>query len=342
MRFFGLLIFCLNVIISTVHFRKGKKNMKKNDVNLMKIKKKRMTESELKDNIQLFTMLIPAILKIFVFAYIPMVGIVLAFKNYDFSLGIFGSPWVGFQNFEFFFKSNDAVRILKNTICMNTMFIITGNLGAVTLAVMLYQVMKGKMIKVYQTVSLFPNFLSWIVVGILLDNIIGSRGMITGILDKLGISLDFYSMPEAWNVIMPIMNLWKSGGYFALIYFGILMATDSTLYEAAEIDGANSWQIITRLQIPCLIPMVMLQTITAIGRILSADFGMFYFLPGANNALTYETTDVLSTYVFRMLTGNANLSLGAAVGLFTSFVGMILVIITNKLARKYNENYALY
>lgn len=301
-----------------------------------------MNESDRKDNIQLFVLMLPAIIKTFIFAYLPMAGIILAFKNYDFSLGIIKSPWVGFKNFEFFFKSNDAVRILRNTIGMNFLFIVTGTILAIFLALVMYQIAKGKAIKIYQTISLFPNFLSWIVAGILLDNIIGSRGLLTGILSKLGIDIDLYSMPKAWIFIMPIMNFWKLGGYYALIYFGILMGTDTSLYEAADLDGANKFQTMIYLQIPCLIPMVMLQTITAIGNILNADFGMFYFLPGANNTMTYETTDVLSTYVFRMLTGNANLSLGAAVGIFTSFVGMILVIFANKIARRYNENYSLY
>lgn len=307
-----------------------------------KTTKRRMTKSDRKDNIQLWILMIPAIIKTFIFAYLPMAGIVLAFKNYDFSLGIFKSPWVGFKNFEFFFKSNDAVRILSNTILMNLVFIVTGTIVSVILSLLMYRVAKGKAIKAYQTISLFPNFLSWIVAGILLDNIIGSNGMLTGFLNKIGITTNFYSEPQAWRIIMPIANFWKMGGYYALIYFGILMGTDASLYEAADMDGANQWQIMIKLQVPFLIPMIMLQTITAIGNILVADFGMFYFLPGASNTMTYETTDVLSTYVFRMLTGNANLSLGSAVGVFTSFVGMILVIGANKIARKYNENYSLY
>lgn len=303
----------------------------------------KMRESDRKDNMQLFILTLPVLLKVFIFSYLPIVGIILAFKDYDFSLGIFKSPWIGFKNFEFFFRSNDARRILSNTIGMNFVFIATGTVFSVLTALLMYQIIKHKLfVRTYQTTMLFPVFISAIVAGILLDNIIGSNGLLTSILERLGISISFYSIPAAWRFILPIVNVWKTVGYSSIIYFGILMGTDTSLYEAAKIDGANNFQLMLKLQVPFLIPMIVLQTLVSIGNILRADFGMFYFLPGAKNTLVLEATDVIDTYIFRAITNNGSLAMGAAVGLFQSFVGFLLITVSNTISRRCNDTYGLY
>ncbi len=294
-----------------------------------------------KDNLQLMSLVLPAVIKVFLFSYLPMWGVILAFEDFDFSLGPFKSKFVGFKNFEFFFKSNDAARILSNTMLMNFLFIVTGMVVSIALALLMYQVTSArKSMKFYQTVMFFPFFISWVVAARLLEALIGANGMITSTLSRMGIQYSFYNNAEIWRIILPICHIWKSAGYSCIIYYGVLVGTDATLYDAAKIDGASGFQIMTRLQIPFLTPMIVLNTLSAVSGILRADFGMFYFL--ANSPLLLKTTDVIDTYVFRAIQGMGNLSMGAAVGLFQSAVGFVLIVVANKLSRLYDPNYGLY
>lgn len=296
-----------------------------------------------KDNLQLLTMVLPAMIKVFIFAYFPMWGIIIAFKNFSYKLGPFKSKFVGFKNFEFFFVSNDAGRVLFNTVFMNAIFIVTGMLASVLLALLMYQVTENRFrLKAYQTMMFFPYFVSWVVAGMLLSNMIGGSGLITNLLLKIGVTYNFYSEPSAWRYILPLANIWKSGGYSCIIYYGILIGTDTTLYEAARIDGASNVQIMLRLQIPFLKPMLVLNALAAVAGIFRADFGMFFYLPGANNSLLFKTTDVIDTYVFRAIQGMGDLSMGAAVGLFQSAVGFVLITAANKLSRMYDPDYGIY
>lgn len=296
-----------------------------------------------KDNLQLLTMVLPAMIKVFIFAYFPMWGIIIAFKNFSYKLGPFKSPFVGLKNFEFFFVSNDAGRVLFNTIFMNAIFIVTGMGASVLLALLMYQVTRNRFrLKAYQTMMFFPYFVSWVVAGMLLSNLIGGSGLITNLLLKAGVTYNFYSEPSAWRYILPLANIWKSGGYSCIIYYGILIGTDTTLYEAARIDGASNVQIMLRLQIPFLRPMLVLNALAAVAGIFRADFGMFYYLPGANNSMLFKTTDVIDTYVFRAIQGMGDLSMGAAVGLFQSVVGFVLITAANKLSRMYDPDYGIY
>lgn len=293
---------------------------------------------------QLLVLSLPAVIKVFIFSYLPMVGIVIAFKELNYADGLFKSPWVGFKNFEFFFKSSDAWRITRNTLSMNFMFTVFGTIFAVLVALMLNKISKdGKMKKFYQTTMFFPYFLSWVVVGFLLESLLKDYGFINSIFKALNLNtIDFYKSPDYWPAIIQIANIWKTVGYNSLIYSAVLLGIDSTYFEAARIDGATSWQITFKIQLPFLIPMIILMTILSIGNIFRADFGMFYFLPGARNTLTFETTDVIDTYVYRTLQGNGNMSVGAAIGLFQSLVGLILVLLTNYLAKKYDPEYQIF
>ncbi|MBD2846329.1 sugar ABC transporter permease [Paenibacillus sp. IB182496] len=299
--------------------------------------------TSLRKNGQLIAMTLPAILKIFVFAYLPMAGIILAFKDYVPVKGMFGSPWNGFENFAFFFQSADAWRILRNTIGLNALLIAAELLAGVLFALLLYEIASKKLLKAYQSVMFFPYFFSWVLVGLMMTTLLGpSTGMLTTLIRKLtGHEVSFYSEPWYWLIILPLVAVWKGTGFSSLIYYSALMSIDKELFEAAEIDGATRVQSIRHISVPFLIPMMVMLTILAIGNILRADFGLFYFVPRNISAL-FPVTDVLDTYVFRALTVNGDFAMSAAVGVFQSVVGFFMILGTNWLAKRVNRDYGLF
>ncbi|SDD48026.1 putative aldouronate transport system permease protein [Paenibacillus sp. UNCCL117] len=296
-----------------------------------------------KEDRQLILMTLPAVIKIFIFSYLPMFGIVMAFKDYVPVKGILGSSWNGFANFEFFFKSVDAWKILRNTIGLNAMLIVVELLASVCFALLLYEVTSKRMLKVYQSVMFFPYFFSWVLVGLMLTTLLNpSTGMLTTLIRQLtGNEVSFYSEPWYWLIILPLVGVWKGTGFGSLIYYSALMSIDRELFEAAEIDGATKVQSIRHISIPFLAPMMVMLTILSIGHILRADFGLFYFVP-RNVSVLYPVTDVLDTYVFRALTVNGDFGMSAAVGVFQSVVGFVLILGTNKLAKLFNKEYGLF
>ncbi|NQX60128.1 ABC transporter permease [Paenibacillus qinlingensis] len=292
---------------------------------------------------QLIVMSLPAIIKIFVFAYLPMVGIIMAFKDYVPTKGILGSPWNGFDNFKFFFQSADAWRILRNTIGLNGLLIVVELLAGVFFALLLYEVAGKKTLKVYQSVMFFPYFFSWVLVGLMLTTLLNpSTGLLSTLIRKMtGYEVAFYSEPWYWLIILPLVAIWKGTGFSSLIYYSALMSIDKELFEAAEIDGATKVQSVRHISIPFLAPMMVMLTILAIGHIMRADFGLFYFVPRNVSAL-FPVTDVLDTYVFRALTVNGDFAMSSAVGLFQSVVGFILILGTNRVAKMFNKEYGLF
>lgn len=296
-----------------------------------------------KEDRQLILMTLPAVIKIFIFSYLPMFGIIMAFKDYVPVKGILGSEWNGFTNFEFFFKSVDAWKVLRNTIGLNAMMIVVELLASVCFALLLYEVTSKRMLKVYQSVMFFPYFFSWVLVGLMLTTLLNpSTGMLTLLLKQLtGVEVAFYSEPWYWLIILPLVGIWKGTGFGSLIYYSALMSIDRELFEAAEIDGATRLQSIRHISLPFLAPMMVMLTILAIGHILRADFGLFYFVP-RNVSVLYPVTDVLDTYVFRALTVNGDFGMSAAVGVFQSFVGFVLILGTNKMAKLFNKEYGLF
>jgi putative aldouronate transport system permease protein len=309
----------------------------------MKVKALRTKLKHAKEDRHLIWMSMPAIIKIFVFSYLPMFGIIMAFKDYVPVKGILGSPWNGLTNFEFFFKSVDAWRILRNTIGLNAILIVTELMASVFFALLLYEIMSKKLLKIYQSVMFFPYFFSWVLVGLMLTTLLNpATGMLTHVFKQLtGNEVSFYSEPLYWLVILPLVGIWKGTGFGSLIYYSALMSIDKEQFEAAEIDGASKFQSIRHISIPFLMPMIVMLTILAIGRILNADFGLFYFVP-RNVTVLYPVTDVLDTYVFRALTVNGDFGMSSAVGVFQSVVGLILILGTNKLAKRFNKEYGLF
>lgn len=307
------------------------------------MKVKNRTLRHLKEDRHLLLMCLPAVIKIFIFSYLPMFGVIMAFKDYIPVKGILGSPWSGLKNFEFFFKSVDAWTILRNTIGLNFILIVVELLASVFFALLLYEITNRKLLKVYQSVMFFPYFFSWVLVGLMLTTILNpSTGMLTKLIaDLTGKEVAFYSEPIYWLIILPLVGIWKGTGFSSLIYYSGLMSIDKELFEAAEIDGATKVQSIRHISLPFLMPMIVMLTILAIGKILHADFGLFYFVP-RNVTVLYPVTDVLDTYVFRALSVNGDFGMSAAVGLFQAIVGFILIIGTNKLSKMYNREYGLF
>lgn len=294
-------------------------------------------------NRTLCLMALPAVVLLFVMNYLPMTGVVLAFKQYRVDLGIFKSAWNGLKNFEFFFTSQDAWMILRNTIGINIITIILGIVVSVAIALLMNEITSRRMVKTYQTILFFPYFLSWIVVSNMLYAFLSPvYGMFNQwILAAGGEKVQWYSQPELWPLILILAGVWKGMGYSSVTYYATIMGIDSEYYEAARIDGANRWQMAISITIPFLKPIVIVNVLLQTGRILNADFGLFQFLP-RSSPLLYNTTTVIDTYVFSALTTTGNVGMGTAVGLFQSFTGLILILIANWIARKVSPEHALF
>lgn len=311
--------------------------MKKN------VRSKPKKKSYLKDDLQLLAMFSPVLILLAVFSYWPMYGLILSFKNYKVADGIWGSEWVGFKNFEFFFTSNDLFRVLRNTLGLNFLFIFAGLAVAVAFALLMFEVKKAKHVKLYQTVSILPNFISWVAVSFMVYGLLEyNRGMINRIIRSFGgEGIKFYEEAGWWPMILLVVNLWHSVGMGSIIYYAALLSADQELYEAADIDGASKMQKIWYVSIPQLIPIMTIKTIMSVGNIFRSDFGMFYNVPRNIGAL-YKTTDVIDTYVYRALMDLGNIGMSSAVGMFQSVVCFITLIITNKIAGKISPENTLF
>lgn len=294
-------------------------------------------------DIQLYTLCLIPILLVIVFNYLPMIGIIIAFKKYNYGLGIFGSKWVGFENFELFFKSNEFTRILWNTLSMNTLFIVFGMIAAVLTAILLYELRSRIGTKIFQTVLITPYFLSWVIVAYMVFAVLNpSYGYLNMILNKFGIqSVDWYTTPKAWPVILTIVSVWKGVGMDSVIYYAAMMGMDASVFEAAEVDGANKFQKTFYIVLPTLVPIITIMTILKIGGIFRADFGLFYQVT-RNVGNLYSTTDVIDTYIFRTMREVGNMGISSAVGLLQSVVGFVLVIATNAASKKIDSDLGLF
>lgn len=305
--------------------------------------RKKSRFKDFKDNAELSILLIPGIILLIVFSYIPMFGIIIAFKDYRNNLGIFGSEWIGLKNFEFFFSSQDAWRIARNTVGYGILFIILGLIAAVFVAILLYEVKNRIALKFYQTSMILPHFLSWVIVGyityILLEPSMGIFNRIIRLFGGEG--LQWYSEPKYWVFILPIVNLWKHVGLKAIMYYAALMGIDEQLFEAAEIDGASRFKQIIYVTLPSLVPLMVILTILDVGNIIKGDFGLFYTIP-RDIGLLYPTTDIIDTYVYRGLRTGDDIGITTAVGLFQSVVGLIMVVGTNLIVKKISPEHSLF
>ena len=288
-------------------------------------------------------MLIPAIAFFVIFSYIPMAGIIVAFKEYSYSGGIFGSPWVGLNNLRFLFLNNDLLRVLRNTVGYNIAFIIVNNSIQIFCAVVLVEIGGRFFKKVTQTIMLLPYFISWVVVGGLVYNLFNyEHGFISKIMQLIGRApLDFYNKPLYWIPIIIMVSAWKSVGYGTVIYLAAIMGIDPAVYEAAEIDGASVFQKAVHITVPMLIPTLIILVLLSLGNIFRGDFSMYYQLVG-NNAMLWPTTDVIDTFVIRSLLQSNDIGMSSAAGFFQSIFGFITIIIANLSIRAYDKDYSLF
>jgi putative aldouronate transport system permease protein len=294
-------------------------------------------------NLELLTLTLPVVLTLLIFNYLPMFGIVIAFKNYKGPLGILGSPWSGLQNFQFFFRSSRVWEVTRNTILYNVVFILTTLVVSLAFALMLYELTRRTWVKFYQTVFFFPYFMSWVVVSIILYAFLNQEyGIINTLLKSLGLQpVAWYSKPEYWPFILTFMNLWKGVGYSTVVYYAGLMGVDPELFESAAIDGARRWQRTIKITIPMISPVIIILLILSMGRIFEADFGLFYQLP-MQSGMLLPTTDVINYFVYRALINLQDFGMSSAVGLYQSIMGFLLVVASNAIVTRINPENRLF
>lgn len=324
-------------------------------INRLKVKR-RWGSGDIKRHIAFFSMLLPGTVFLLVFSYLPMPGIILAFKQYTLSIppksfwiqnpfiySLFvKNPWVGFDNFKFLFTSPDIGIFMRNTIGYNLLFMTVGLLFAVGVAVGINELRQRFIAKTYHTVLFLPYFLSWIIVTYVLYALIAQNGVINKVALELGLeTTNLYAKTTAWPWIFLIANVWRYAGNGSIIYLATLTGFDLQLYEAGAIDGAGKVKQFLHITLPQLIPTIILLQILAIGRIINSDFDMFYSLPNGSGTIR-EATLTIDVYVFNALTSGARLGLPAAAGLFQSVTGFALVLMTNWIVRKTNRESAMF
>lgn len=304
---------------------------------------KRSRVSRLIANRTMIFMIAPAVIYFFIFSYLPMMGVVLAFKEFRYDLGIFHSPWVGLDNFRFFFLSGDALRVTLNTFMYNAVFIIVNNALEIVAAILLAELSSKIFRKISQTVMLLPYFLSWVVVGAIAYNLFNfEHGAINSFLRFVGLApLEFYTTPEYWKYILVFISAWKAVGYGAIFYLAAIMGVDKESYDAADIDGANLFQRIWHITIPAIRPTIIILVLLSIGGIFRGDFGLFYQLIGGNGLL-YQSTDVIDTYAYRSLMVDNEIGMSAAIGFYQSILCFITILTANYLVRRVEKDYALF
>jgi putative aldouronate transport system permease protein len=288
-------------------------------------------------------MLLPAIAYIVILAYLPMTGIVLAFKKYTYAGGIFGSPWNGLKNFEFFFKSGKALLVTTNTVLYNALFIAFNTVLQISVAVLLSELNGKHFKKISQSMMFLPYFISWVVVSVIAFNILSyDVGAINTMLSSVGAEkISFYSDGKWWPLILTLFGAWKSVGYGSILYLAAIMGVDIQIYEAAVVDGANVFQRIFKVTIPQIMPTVIILLLLSIGGIFRGNFDMFYNLVGSNGML-YSATDVIDTFTFRALMTNSDFGMSAASGLYQSVLCFITILAANKLIKMYEKDYSLF
>lgn len=301
-------------------------------------------KKQIKKYIPVYVMMLPALVYLFINNYLPMIGTVLAFKEYSVKGGIFGSKFVGLNNFKYLFQTKDAWIITRNTLLYNIAFIILGTIFSIFIAILMSEVRGRRTKKLYQTVTLYPYLISIVVAAYLVNSFLSTdTGFInTTILKPLGIEpVSWYSEAKYWPVILVIVYIWKNFGYHTLLYLSTLLGIDKGYYEAAALDGANLWQQIIHITLPHLKPTVITLTLLSIGRIFYSDFGLFYQVPMNSGALI-DITNTIDTYVYRGLMQLGDIGMSSAAGLYQSVVGFILVFTANLVVKKFSADDALF
>lgn len=297
--------------------------------------------------IGLLIMALPTIILIFVLKYLPLPGMYLAFVKFrhqgrGFFYNMFHSKFIGLDNFKFLFSGGDTLLMFRNTIGYNIIFIFVGLVVTVTVAIMIHEMLGETVKKVFQTFMFLPYFLSWVVISYIALSFLSDSGIINDFLVMIGKEpISFYFEPKYWPFILVVANIWKGIGYGTVVYISALKGIDRSLYEAAAIDGAKKWDQIKYITLPLLKPLVIILTILAVGGILNSDFGLFYHLP-KNSGPLFTATHTLDVYVYKTFLVSGNVGLSAATGVFKSVVGFLIVLITNTIVRKIDEEKSLF
>lgn len=294
-------------------------------------------------SLALLSMMIPGLLYLLINNYMPMTGIIVAFKNFNYSKGIWGSPWAGLKNFTYLFKTQDAFNIVRNTVCYNLVFIFLNNTCAVAVAIML-NFLRGKMNKkVYQTLILIPYLISMVVVSYIGYGFLSQEsGFINKVLETLGMQpISWYSEQKYWPFILTIINLWKGIGYSSIMYYATVIGIDSALYEAAAIDGASVWKQVWHVTLPALRGTIIIMVLLALGRMFYSDFGLFYQVP-MHSGLLADVTDTIDVFTYKALTQLNDVGRAAAAGFLQSVLGFLMVLGANFVVSKIDPDNSLF
>ena len=306
--------------------------------------KKGKKKNALKEYWPLYLMMLPALLYLLINNYIPMAGMVIAFKKLNFAKGIWASPWAGLKNFKFLFASRDAWVITRNTLLYNIAFILVNMVVGIAIAILITEVKNIKLKKLYQSAILLPFLMSMVILSYIVYALLSAEnGLVNNsILPLFHIDpIQWYQKPKYWPAILIIANCWKGVGYGCLIYIASLIGIDPSFYEAARLDGASKWQEITKITLPSLVPTIITLLLLSIGRIFYSDFGLFYQVP-MNSGVLFPTTNVIDTYVYRALIEQGNISMSSAAGVYQSLVGFCVVMLSNWIVRKVDKDQALF
>ena len=290
-------------------------------------------------------MLLPGVVIIFIFAYLPMGGMVLAFKQFRYAKGILGSPWTKgiFDNFRFFFISGKAMLVTGNTFTYNLMFIAVNTVLASGFAIILGEIGGRTFKKLTQSVIFLPYFVSWVIVGSIAYNMLNyETGAVNALIKSLNLeTVNFYGTPSAWPWLIVFFNAWKGVGYSMVVYLAAVVGIDAQLNEAAEIDGANIFQRVRHVTLPSILPTMVTLVLLDVSKIFRGNFDLFYQLIGKNGAL-YNATDVIDTFVFRSLIQSSDVGMAAAAGLYQSVLCFATIILVNWIVRRVDSDYALF
>lgn len=306
--------------------------------------KKEKKKNALKEYWPLYLMMLPALLYLLINNYIPMAGMVIAFKKLNFAKGIWASPWAGLKNFKFLFASKDAWIITRNTLLYNVAFILVNMVVGIAIAILITEVRNTKLKKIYQSAILLPFLMSMVILSYIVYALLSAEnGLVNNsILPLFHIDpIQWYQKPKYWPAILIIANCWKGVGYGCLIYIASLIGIDPSFYEAARLDGASKWQEITKITLPSLVQTIITLLLLSIGRIFYSDFGLFYQVP-MNSGVLFPTTNVIDTYVYRALIEQGNISMSSAAGVYQSLVGFCVVMLSNWIVRKVDKDQALF
>ncbi len=316
---------------------------------MAKEKKKRIRRSWTRNDVELTLLALPTTVWYLLFCFLPMFGLIIAFKNYravggkSFLYNVLHSDWAGFKNFEFLVKSNDLFVILRNTILYNLVFIVLGLVLSVGMAIMISLLHSKKKSKVYQTLMFFPYFMSWVVVAYFVDAFLNvDNGMINTMLrNGGGDPVQWYMTPEVWPFILVFMYIWKNTGYNMVIYLSSISGIDSTLYEAAVVDGANKRQQVWYITLPCLKNVIIMMFILNIGKIFYSDFGLFFQITQGAKGSIFDAVATIDTWVFNAIQSNTPVGMTSAVTFFQSVACCITILLANALVKKIDKDSAI-